>query len=56
MAAHIAHIAQFDGQIVARLPLDVERVVEGVGQLVLAVVDAERDGLAVVDHARWANS
>ncbi len=46
VAAEIADIADFDGEVVARLPLDVERVVEGVGQLVGAVVDAERDGLA----------
>jgi hypothetical protein len=54
VAAHIAHVAQLDGQVGPRLPLEVERVVDGVGQLVGAVVDAERDGLAVVDDARCA--
>ena len=43
VTAEVADVAQFDGEIVARLPLDVERVVDGVGQLVGAVVDAERD-------------
>ena len=55
MAAEVADVANFDCQVVARLPLDVEGVVEGVGQLVGAVVDAERDGLAVVDDlAVWS--
>src|SRR5207302_6908650 len=46
--AEVADVADFDGEVVARLPLDVERVVVGVGQLVGAVIDAERDGLAAL--------
>jgi len=52
MAAHIAHITKLDGQIAARLPLNVKGVVDGVGQLVGAVVDTKRDRLAVIDNAR----
>ncbi len=51
MAAEVADVAELDGEVVARLPLDVEGVVDGVGQLVGAVVDAERDRLAVVDQS-----
>ena len=50
MTAEIADVADFECQIVARLPLDVQRVVDTVGQLVGPVVDAERDRLTVVDH------
>ena len=46
VAAEVADVAKLDGQVVARLPLDVQRVVIGVGQLVGAVVDAKRDRLA----------
>ena len=46
MAAEIAHIAEFEDQVVAWLPLDIQRVVVGVGQFVGAVIDAQRDGLA----------
>ena len=49
MASEVSHIAQFDGEIIARLPLEVEGVVDGVGQFVGAVVNAEGNGLAVVD-------
>ena len=48
MTAHVAHVANIDGEIIARLPLNVQCVVEGVGQLVGAVIDAERDGLAAI--------
>jgi hypothetical protein len=51
VTADIAHVAEFDGDIGTRLPLNVEGVVDGVGQLVSAVVYAEGDGLAVVDHS-----
>ena len=51
MAAQVADIANFNGQVVSRLPLDVQRVVHGVRQLVGAVVHAERDRLAAVHDA-----
>ncbi len=38
MAAEIADVANFDCQVLARLPLDVESVVDGVGQFVGAIV------------------
>ena len=34
MAAAISYVSNLDGNVVARLPLDVERVVDGVRQLV----------------------
>ena len=46
VAAEIAHVADLDHQIVARLVLDIEREVHAVGQLVGAVVDAESKWLA----------
>ncbi len=49
MPAAIADEADLDRQIVARLPLDVKSVVEGVRQLVGAVVYAQRNGLSVVE-------
>ena len=45
VAAQIADIAELDGQVVARLPLNIQRVVDGVRQLVGAVVNAQRDRL-----------
>ena len=41
MAAYVADVADFDCNVVPRLPLDVEGVVDSVGQLVGAVVNAE---------------
>ena len=43
MPAKVADVADFDGEVVARLPLNVERLVERVRQLVVAVVIAERE-------------
>ena len=51
MASQVAHVAHFNRQIVARLPLQVQRVVDRVRQLVGAVIDAQRDRLAIVDNA-----
>src|ERR1700761_3872183 len=48
MPAQIADIANFYGDVVARLPLNVERVVVSVGKRVLAVVDTKRDRLAAI--------
>ena len=48
VAAEIAHVADLDHQIVARLLLDVEREVHAVRQLVGAVVNAECVRLATV--------
>src|SRR5215472_13332386 len=48
MTAEVADVSDLEGEVFARLPLDVERVVVGVGKFVGAVVDAERDGLAIV--------
>ena len=58
MAAQIAHVSEFDGEIVPRLPLDVECVVHGVGQFVGAVVDTERNRPAISSQCcpRWAGS
>ena len=40
MTADVAYIAKFDGEIVTRLPLDIQGVVDGVGKFVGAgVVD-----------------
>ena len=41
MAAEIADVANVDSEVVTRLPLNVERLVERVGELVGAVVIAE---------------
>ena len=38
MAAQVAHVANVNRQIIARLPLNIERLVERVGKLVLPVV------------------
>ena len=46
--AQVANVAKVEGQIVARLPLDVEGVVDRVRQLVLAIVNAKRDRLGSV--------
>lgn len=43
MPAEVADIADLDGQIIARLPLDVQRVVDAVGKLVVAIVEGERE-------------
>ncbi len=51
VAAEVAYISELDGQIIAWLPLDIQRVVVGVRQFVRAVVDAERDRLAAVVNA-----
>ena len=48
VTAEVADVTELDGDGRCGLPLDVERVVVGVGKLVVAVVDAERDGLAAV--------
>jgi hypothetical protein len=42
MAAEIADVTDFDGQVATRLPLNIERLVQGVRQLVGAVVIGER--------------
>ena len=34
MAPKIADVADFDGQVIARLPLNIERLVNGVGEFV----------------------
>ena len=43
--AEVANITDFDGQIIPRLPLKIERVVDGVGQFVGAVVGGKREQL-----------
>ena len=43
MTAEIADVADLDGQIVTRLPLNVERLVQRVRQFVGAVVVGERE-------------
>ena len=45
VTAGIAHVTNVDGQITARLPLDVEGVIHGVGQLVRPVVGGKRKEL-----------
>ena len=45
VTAEIAHIANFDHQIVARLVLEIEREIDAVRQFVGAIVDAENEGL-----------
>ena len=52
--AQVANVSEVKGQIVARLPLHVQCVVDGVRQLVLAIVNAKRDRLGsplVIDVA-----
>ena len=41
VAAEVADVSDLDGEIVTRLPLKVERVIDGVGQLVGAVIGGE---------------
>ena len=41
MASEIADVADVNGQVVARLPLNIESLIDGVGQLVGAIVDAK---------------
>ena len=50
MAAQIAHVSKLEGEIVPRLPFDVESVIEGVGQFVGAVVNAKRYGPAIIQN------
>src|SRR4029077_9396562 len=46
------HAADIDGQIISRLPLNVEGRVHGVGQLVIAGVSRQEKGnIAVLDSA-----
>ncbi len=52
MTADVADVADIDREVVARLPLNIQRVVEGIRQLVRAIVDAERDGLTVIVDGR----
>src|ERR1700722_6000732 len=40
-AAKVADVSDFDRKIVSRLPLDIERVVDGVGKLIGTVVSGE---------------
>ena len=47
MATQVPDVAEFDGEVVARLPLHIEGVVVGVGKLVGLVVDSQGDGLAI---------
>ena len=58
MAAQVADVADIDGQVVARLPLNIERLVHRVGKLVVAVVDRKgeerRHRLRSPPH--WADS
>src|SRR5579862_1924411 len=42
MAAQIADVADIDGQIIARLPLKVERFIHRIGQLVGAIINSKR--------------
>ena len=49
VASYLANVAELDGQIIARLPLKVEGVVNRVRQFVLSVVDTEGDRLPTVD-------
>ena len=51
MASEVADITEFNSQVVARLPLNIQRVVIGVGQLVGAIVNTQRDGLATIVDA-----
>src|SRR5271170_5236625 len=51
MAAEVADVAEFNNPVVAWLPLDIQSVVVGVGQLVSAIIDTQRDGLAAIFDA-----
>ena len=44
MAAQVAHVADFNGHVGARLPLHIEGVVDRIRQLVLGVVGAHGEG------------
>ena len=41
MAAEIADVTNLDRQVLARLPLDIESAVDGIGQFVGAIVGSE---------------
>ena len=50
MAAYITHVSNFYRQVIAGLPLNVECVIDRVGQFVLPVIDAEGEGLSALDN------
>ena len=50
VAAQVADVSDFDGEIVTRLPLDVERVIDGVGELVGTVISGKREERLAVDN------
>ena len=45
VTSEVAHVTDFNGEIVARLPLDIERVVDGVGKLVGPIVSSKGNRL-----------
>lgn len=51
MSAHVADVSDFDSEVITWLPLNVERVVDGVGQLVGTVENAKGDWLSAIDDA-----
>jgi hypothetical protein len=52
MTTDIADVAEFNNPVVAWLPLDIQRLVVSVGQLVSAIVDAQRYGLSTIFDTR----
>ena len=55
--AKVADITDLDGQIVSRLPLKIERVIDGIGQLVGAVISGEgKELLPVQDSCLYSDS
>ena len=41
MTSDVTHVAQLDGDVVARLPLNIESVVHRIGQLVGTIIDTQ---------------
>ena len=52
MTAQVADVTDLDRQVVARLPLNIERVIDGVGQFVGTVVSGKGEKLRAIDDCR----